>query len=143
MIILKILYVAAIISFVHYLRHKKKYETNENIEFYTVSEAIDEMNQTKQQLAAIEEMITEIESCSPESRTKFFSCEWTNIIGEKFNYDLYIDGNEFVSAELLKIAYSERSELRSLLRQQIRNLNERCNENSNENFAILSGERVK
>lgn len=140
MIILKILYVTAIIIFVRYLfRRKSKSETNESIEFYTVAEAIDEMNQTKQQLAAIEEMITEIESCSPESRTKFFSCEWTNVIGEKFNYDLYIDGNEAVSNELLKIAYSERSKLRSLLRQQIRNLNERCNENCNENYIISAG----
>ena len=92
------------------------------------------MTTTKEQLASIEEMITEITICSPDDHNKFIRCEWANTLGEHFKYDLYIDGNDNVSDEMLKIAYSERTRLRTLLRQQIRNLNDRCNENCNENY---------
>lgn len=133
--IAKVLYIICIILFT-YVTFKSKHtqESEENIEFLSVAEAIDEMNSTKEQLASIEEMITEITICSPDDHNKFIRCEWANALGEHFNYDLYIDGNDNVSDEMLKIAYSERTRLRTLLRQQIKNLNDRCNENCNENY---------
>lgn len=139
MIIAKVLYIIGIIFFTYFaFKSKNTKEVEENIEFLSVAEAIDEMTTTKEQLASIEEMITEITICSPDDHNKFIRCEWANTLGEHFKYDLYIDGNDNVSDEMLKIAYSERTRLRTLLRQQIKNLNDRCNENCNENYDTAS-----
>lgn len=141
MVFIKVLYAVAMIIFTYRLLNCKRCTDPEgNIEFISVSEAIEEMNRTKEQLSSIEEMITDITICSPDDHNKYIRCEWANTLGECFKYDLFIDGNGTVSDELLKIAYAERSRLRTLLRQQIRNLNDRCNENCNENYAFSLGE---
>ena len=142
MIIAKLIYVAALFAFTYYLlqRFKKKSNCDDDIDFFSVADSIDELNHIKEQLASIEEMITDI-SCSSDAHKKFISCEWSNVIGEKFQYDLYVDGNSLVTDEMLKIAYSERKRLRTLLKQKIKNLSDRCNENCNDNYAIsMTGE---
>lgn len=136
----KIIYVILLVGFTYLffksMNTSDDKSTDENIEFLSVAEAIDEMNSTKEQLAAIEEMITDVSVCSPDEHGKFISCEWMSSLGNKLRYDLFVDGNNNTSEELLKIAYSERARLRTLLRQQIRNLSDRCNENCNENYQI-------
>lgn len=113
---------------------------DENIEFLSVSEAIDEINHTKNQLASIEEMITDVSICSPDEHGKYISCEWMSSLGNKYKYDLFVDGVNDASEEMLKIAYSERARLRTLLRQQIRNLSDRCNGNGNGNYDVVNRE---
>lgn len=136
----KIIYVILLVGFTYLffksMNTSDDKSTDENIEFLSVAEAIDEMNSTKEQLAAIEEMITDVSVCSPDEHGKFISCEWMSSLGNKFKYDLFVDGTNCASEEMLKIAYSERARLRALLHQQIRNLSDRCNENCNENYRI-------
>ena len=89
MIIAKVLYIIGIIFFTYFaFKSKNTKEVEENIEFLSVAEAIDEMTTTKEQLASIEEMITEITICSPDDHNKFIRCEWANTLGEHFKYDL-------------------------------------------------------
>ncbi len=136
----KIIYVILLVGFTYLffksMNTSDDKSTDENIEFLSVAEAIDEMNSTKEQIAAIEEMITDVSICSPDEHGKFISCEWMSSLGNKFKYDLFVDGTNCASEEMLKIAYSERARLRALLHQQIRNLSDRCNENCNENYRI-------
>lgn len=136
----KIIYVILLVGFTYLffksMNTSDEENIDEDIEFLSVSEAIDEINHTKEQLAAIEEMITDVSICSPDEHGKYISCEWMSSLGNKYKYDLFVDGVNGASEEMLKIAYSERTRLRTLLRQQIRNLSDRCNENCNENYQI-------
>ena len=138
----KIIYVVIFIGYIYLLIKSAKISDDENvdedIEFLSVADAIDEMNRTKEQLTSIEEMITDVSICSPDEHGKYISCEWMSSNGNKFKYDLLIDGENTATDEMLKIAYSERARLRTLLRQQIRNLGDRCNENCNENYHVVA-----
>ncbi len=140
---MEIIYILYLVLAVYgFYKLYSRYNLNDDteIEFDTVNERIDYLNQLKQQLQSIEEMITDIESCQPDELEKVFRCEWSGAVGERFAYDLWVDGESHISKELLKIAYSERQRLRASLKAEIRNLSDRCNENCNENYAI-SGSR--
>ncbi|MCM1008299.1 MAG: hypothetical protein NC485_10285 [Ruminococcus flavefaciens] len=103
---------------------------NGRLEFECISEQIERLNNLREQLQTVEKMITDISVCSPDEHEKVISCEWLNSFGEKQRYDLWIDGKNNNSNELLKIAYSERKRLRSSLLSEIKNLSERCYENN-------------
>lgn len=134
--IIYVIYLAlAVYGFYQLYKHYKPTDDTD-VEFETVNERIDYLNQLKQQLVSIEEMITDIESCEPDELEKVLRCEWSNAVGERFSYDLWVDGENLVSKELLRIAYSERQRLRTSLKSEIRNLSDRCNENCNENYAF-------
>lgn len=119
------------------LYNRYKLSDDSDIEFETIKERIDYLNSLIQQLQTIEEMITDIESCEPDELEKPVRCEWTNVVGERFAYDLWIDGENIISKEMLKIAYSERSRLRTSLKSEIKKMPERCNENGNENSSFF------
>lgn len=114
-----------------------KNNENEDINFFSVSEKIEYLNELKQQLDSVEQLITDIELCSPEIREKVIKLEWITSAGEKKEYSLWIDGTSQTTEELLKIAYIERQRLRTSLHLEIKNLSDRCNENCNENYSYF------
>lgn len=114
-------------------------DENSDIEFQSISEQIEYLNDLREQLQTVEEMITDISICSPDEHEKVISCEWMNSRGNKLRYDLWINGKNSTSEDLLKIAYSERRRLRTSLKSEIKKLSERCNENCNENYPLFGG----
>ena len=122
-IIICFLYCTAIIyGLYRFHNHNKRSEENGDIDFQHISEQIEYLSELREKLSTIEEMI--------------ISCEWINGVGDKFRYDLWVDGNNSTSEELLKIAYSERCRLRSALNSEIQKMSERCNENCNESYPV-------
>ena len=138
--ILVITYCSAVI-YILYKIYNRYYRSDENsdIEFQSISEQIEHLNELREQLQTIEEMITDVSICSPDEHEKVISCEWMNSLGNKLKYDLWVDGKNSTSEELLKIAYSERRRLRTSLKSEIKKLSERCNENCNENYSLSRG----
>lgn len=138
--ILVITYCSTVI-YILYKIYNRYYRSDENsdIEFQSISEQIEHLNELREQLQTIEEMITDVSICSPDEHEKVISCEWMNSIGNKLKYDLWVDGKNSTSEELLKIAYSERRRLRTSLKSEIKKLSERCNENCNENYSLSRG----
>lgn len=125
--------------FIKMARYTASAERDSNeFEFLTVSEAVDELHRTKEELQTVEELITSIEICNPDEHEKYISCEWMTGAGNKLKYDLLVDGQNVVSGEMLKIAFSERERLRSLLCFQIQKINERCNGNGNGNYEKIN-----
>lgn len=114
-------------------------EADGDIEFQSISEQIEHLNELREKLQTVEEMITDVSICSPDEHEKVISCEWMNSLGDKLRYDLWVDGKNGTSEELLKIAYAERSRLRSALKSEIKKMSERCNENCNENYPLFGG----
>lgn len=104
---------------------------------------IDDINRLKNELKAIEDLITEIElqntpkpagEMEPEGeQKKAVNISWTTAAGNNHIYDLNISGNNAAAKHLLNAAYFERTALRHELQKKIKNLYGRCNENSNEN----------
>jgi hypothetical protein len=138
--ILVITYCSAVI-YILYKIYNRYYRSDEDsdIEFQNISEQIEHLNELREQLQTIEEMITDVSICSPDEHEKVISCEWMNSLGNKLKYDLWVDGKNSTSEELLKIAYSERRRLRTSLKSEIKKLSERCNENCNENYSLSRG----
>lgn len=124
-----------------YKIYNRYYHSDENsdIEFQSISEQIEHLNDLREQLQTVEEMITDISICSPDEHEKVISCEWMSSRGDKLRYDLWINGKNSTSEDLLKIAYSERRRLRTSLKAEIKKLSERCNENCNENYPLFGG----
>ena len=136
-IIICFLYCTAIIYGLYRIHnHNKRSEENGDIDFQHISDQIEYLSELREKLSTIEEMITDVSICSPDEHEKIISCEWINGVGDKFRYDLWVDGNDSTSEELLKIAYSERCRLRSALNAEIQKMSERCNENCNESYPV-------
>lgn len=128
-------YLAAVIFlFYKLLKRNSKEDKAESMEFFSIAEKIEYLNEIKEQLKILEEMITDIELCSSEYE-KPIKCEWTDSAGKNSSYTLWIDGGK--TAELmLKTMYAERKKLRSSLLSGVKDLSDRCNENCNDNYVI-------
>lgn len=127
--IIVILFYIVLIAYAVKRIYNTKNDENEDINFFSVSEKIEYLNELKQQLDSVEQLITDIELCSPEIREKVIKLEWITSAGEKKEYSLWIDGTSQTTEELFKIAYIERQQLRTSLHLEIKNLSDRCNEN--------------
>jgi hypothetical protein len=105
---------------------------------------IDDINRLKNELKAIEDLITEIElqntpkpagEMEPEGeQKKAVNISWTTAAGNNHIYDLNISGNNAAAKHLLNAAYYERTSLRHELKNKIEKLYGRCNANSNANY---------
>lgn len=91
--ILVLIYCSAVIYGLYKI-YNRYYRSDENsdIEFQSISEQIEHLNELREQLQTVEEMITDISICSPDEHEKVISCEWMNSLGNKFKYDLWVDG---------------------------------------------------
>ena len=105
-------------------------DKHDDIDFVTISEQIDYLNDLKDKIQNIEDMITEIEICQPEERSTAI-----NISMPTNNTDIQLIANNS-SDEILNLLHKERQKLRSSLANEIKNLKYRCNENCNENYEI-------
>ena len=126
-----ILVVKAIERDTHSVQNKAT-DKHDDIDFVTISEQIDHLNELKDNLQSIEDMITEIEICEPEERATAI-----NISMPTNNTGIQIVANNS-SDDILKLLHKERQRLRSSLVNEIKNLKYRCNGNDNGNIENLS-----
>ena len=110
----------------------KTTDKHDDIDFVTISEQLEHLNELKDNLQSIEDMITEIEICQPEERATAINISMpTNYTG------IQIVANNS-SDEVLKLLHKERQKLRSSLTNEIKNLQYRCNGNDNGNIEDLN-----
>jgi len=109
-------------------RRNNKYEKNiDKLRFMAISEHIDTLSELKNHLNDIEQMITDVQICTPSERATAFKLYMhTN------NTAVNIIANN-ASDNILALLEDERIKLRSTLYHEIRNLYDRCNSNSNGN----------
>jgi len=110
----------------------KATDKHDDIDFDTISEQLEHLNELKDNLQSIEDMITEIEICQPEERATAI-----NISMPTNNTGIQIVANNS-SDEVLKLLHKERQKLRSSLTNEIKNLQYRCNGNDNGNIEDLN-----
>ncbi len=101
-----------------------------DIDFVKISTQLDYINELKDKIQNIENMITEIEICQPEERATAI-----NISMPTNNTGIQIIDNKS-SDDILDLLHKERKRLRFSLSDEIKNLKYRCNENCNENYEI-------
>ncbi len=123
-ILLIIFYVAV---FTLMIRKSCKNNVPDKLDFLETKKHINNLNAIRDRLEQVENMITDIESCSPDVHQSFVS-----IVSGSRTIDLHIDGENQSTENLLKTLYSERESLRTSLSDEIRNIGGRCNENCNE-----------
>ena len=93
---------------------------------------LDYINELKDKIQNIENIITEIELCNPDERATAI-----NILMPTNNSGIQIVANNS-SAAILDLLYTERQTLRSSLVNEIKNLKYRCNGNDNGNIENLN-----
>lgn len=95
-------------------------------EFTDVSNHIDRINDIRERLEIIENLIADISVCSPEQHHKHISFEWSGETGGNKRYDICVDGGNGNTKDILKFAYSERDRLRTSLRSETKKLSKSC-----------------
>lgn len=109
-----------------------------SMNFTNVSEHIDRLNELRENLRVVEELIADISVCSPKRHQKSVTVEWTSTSGKKNQYNIWVDGKCQNTKELLKYAYSERDRLRSEMQTETKKLSEQCKDTS---AASVKGKR--
>lgn len=95
-----------------------------------IAKQLDKINNVMNRINDIEELITDVEICDPERYMKNITFNWTNEEnGYRSHYDFFLTGDNLNTEMILKMAYAERKELRSLLIQEIDKLSERSTKN--------------
>jgi|GEM_PF-5496648 len=100
-----------------------------------ISVQLDTVNRIMNRINDLENLITDIEVCDPERYMKNLTVNWADDEdGSKSHYDFFLTGDNYNTEMILKMAYTERKKLRSLLVKEIGNLAERSYENCYENY---------
>ena len=110
----------------------KSADEHSDIDFITISTQLDYINELKDKIQNIENMITEIEICQPEERATAI-----NISMPTNNAGIQIIANNS-SDDILDLLHKERQRLRFSLADEIKNLQYRCNGNDNGNIEDLN-----
>ena len=110
----------------------KSADEQSDIDFITISTQLDYINDLKDKIQNIEDMITEIEICQPEERATAI-----NISMPTNNAGIQIIANNS-SDDILDLLHKERQRLRFSLADEIKNLQYRCNGNDNGNIEDLN-----
>ena len=99
-------------------------ETSGEIILLEIEAEIDDINRLKNDLKAVEDLITEIELSGTQeaAENKAVNISWTTAAGNNHIYDLNISGNNAAAKHLLNAAYLERTALRHELQKKIKNL---------------------
>lgn len=98
-----------------------------DIDFAETKDHISRLNALEDRLEQVENMITDIECCSPEKHQTFIT-----VSSGTREIELHIDGDNQATQDLLKTLYTERKKLRTSLSEEIKNYGVRCNEICNE-----------
>lgn len=115
----------------------KSADEQSDIDFITISTQLDYINELKDKIQNIENMITEIEICQPEERATAI-----NISMPTNNAGIQIIANNS-SDDILDLLHKERQRLRFSLADEIKNLQYRCNGNDNGSIEDLNREVAK
>lgn len=128
-ILLAVFYIAVFAFAIHkgFGKNDDNSSDRKNIDFAETKKHIDNLNLLKDRLEQVENMITDIECCSPEQHQTFIT-----VVSGTREVELHIDGENQTTQNLLKTLYAERKKLRTSLSDEIRNMGVRCNENCNE-----------
>ena len=128
-ILLAVFYIAVFAFAIHkgFRKSDDNSSDRKNIDFAEAKKHIDNLNLLKDRLEQVENMITDIECCSPEQHQTFIT-----VVSGTREVELHIDGENQTTQNLLKTLYAERKKLRTSLSDEIRNMGVRCNENCNE-----------
>lgn len=131
-ILLAVFYIAVFAFAIHkgFGKNDDNSSDRKNIDFAETKKHIDNLNILKDRLEQVENMITDIECCSPEKHQTFIT-----VASGTREVELHIDGENQTTQNLLKTLYAERKKLRTSLSDEIRNMGVRCNGNCNEIYA--------
>lgn len=112
-----------------------------DIEFLSVAEQLDKVNQIRDKLQTIENLITDITVCRPNECVKYIALKCPTATGER-EYNFMVDGENETTEKVLALLYNERKNLRTSLQIETKKLADRCNANcnaNNEKSAFLMG----
>lgn len=127
-LLLAVFYIAVFVFAIHRgFRKNDDTPDRKNIDFAETKKHIDNLNILKDRLEQVENMITDIECCSPGQHQTFIT-----VASGTREIELHIDGENQTTQNLLKALYAERKKLRTSLSDEIKIMGGRCNENCNE-----------
>ena len=87
------------------------------IDFAETKKHIEKLNALESRLEQVENLITDIECCSPEQHQAFI-----HIVSGTREIELHIDGENQTTQNLLKTLYAERKKLRTSLSDEIKKM---------------------
>ena len=131
-ILLAVFYIAVFAFAIHkgFRKSDDNSSDRKNIDFAETKKHIDNLNILKDRLEQVENMITDIECCSPEKHQTFIT-----VVSGTREVELHIDGENQTTQNLLKTLYAERKKLRTSLSEEIQKMEVGCNGNCNEIYA--------
>ena len=107
-------------------------EPKEGMEFLSVSEQIDTVDEIRDRLQEVENFITDVEVCNPDECVKYITLKCPTATGER-EHDFMVDGENETTQKILALLYGERKELRTSLKIESQKLADRCNADCNAN----------
>ena len=116
-------------------------EADDDFDLLTVSEKVAATKQTSDDLHSMEQLITELDTCSEERQT-VVRVSWTGEDGERHEHDLFCDGMNTATECLREIAEREAHDLRKVLAYQCETLaaSTRSRRNGRRNGRKTAGE---
>lgn len=96
-------------------------EEPDDFDLMTVSEKFEAAKQTSDDLHGMEQLVTELDTCSAERQT-VVQISWTGEDGETHEHDLFCDGMNTATECLREIAERETHDLRRVLAYQCETL---------------------
>lgn len=97
-----------------------------NLNSAETKRCIERLNVLEERLEQVENIITDIECCSPNEHQTFIT-----VISGTREIELHIDGENQTTKNLLETLYAERRNLRTSLSEEIQKMGVRCNGNCN------------
>ena len=118
--LLLIIFYVAVFAFMIYKSSGKSSEDTDDkdVDFSEVKKHIEKLNALESRLEQVENLITDIECCSPEQHQAFIT-----VVSGAREIQLHIDGENQTTQNLLKTLYAEREKLRTSLSDEIRKMN--------------------
>lgn len=118
--LLLIIFYVAVFAFMIYKSSGKSSEDTDDkdVDFSEVKKHIEKLTALESRLEQVENLITDIECCSPEQHQAFIK-----VVSGAREIQLHIDGENQTTQNLLKTLYAEREKLRTSLSDEIRKMN--------------------
>lgn len=117
--LLLIIFYVAVFAFMIYKSSDKSSEDTDgrDIDFVEAKKHIEKLKALENRLEQVENLITDIECCSPEKHQAFI-----HIVSGTREIELHIDGENQTTQNLLQTLYAEREKLRTSLLDEIRKM---------------------
>ena len=117
--LLLIIFYVAVFAFMIYKSSGKSSEDtgDRDIDFAEAKKHIEKLTALESRLEQVENLITDIECCSPEQHQAFI-----HIVSGTREIELHIDGENQTTQNLLQTLYAEREKLRTSLSDEIRKM---------------------